>query len=182
MKSQKTKRVVVPIPATLEETAEFISRIGKGQREIDRIQNEFNKAVEKLKSESMSETQVHEGNISQLFEGLFIFAESHRNELTEDGKRKTVELPTGIFGWRLTPPAVSLKNVKQVLEELIKRRLKQFIRVKQEVDKEAMLKEPDVAKSVKGVTIGQYEEFMVKPAELELEITSDVSKLKKVAA
>ena len=64
----------------------------------------------------------------------------------------------------------------------MKRRLKQFIRVKQEVDKEAMLKEPDVAKSVKGVTIGQHEEFMVKPAELELEITSDVSKFKKVAA
>jgi len=182
MKERKIKHVVVPIPASLEEAAEFVGRIGKEQREIDRIQNKLNEAVEKLKSKSMSESQVRNENISQLVEGLFIFAESHRNELTEDGKRKTVELPTGIFGWRLTPPAVSLKNVKQVLEELVKRRLKQFIRVKQEVDKEAMLKEPDVAKSVKGVTIGQHEEFMVKPAELELEITSDVSKFKKVAA
>ena len=182
MKERKIKHVVVPIPASLEEAAEFIGRIGKEQREIDRIQNELNKAVEKLKSESMSETQGHEVNISKLFEGLFVFGQSHRDELTEDGKKKTVEVPTGIFGWRMTPPAVSLKNVKQILKELVKRRLKQFIRVKREVDKEAMLKEPELAASVKGVSIGQHEEFMVKPAELEVEITSDVSKLKKVAS
>jgi phage host-nuclease inhibitor protein Gam len=182
MGKKMIKRTVVAIPGSLAEAAEFIGRIGKEQREIDRIQNELNEAVEKLKSKPMSESQVCNENISQLFEGLFIFAESHRNELTEDGKKKTVEVPTGIFGWRMTPPAVSLKNVKQILKELVKRRLKQFIRVKREVSKEAMLKEPELAASVKGVSIGQYEEFMVKPAELEVEITSDVSKLKKVAS
>jgi len=182
MTKKAIKHVVVLIPASLKEAAEFIGRVGKEQREIDRIQNELNEEVEKLKSKSMSETQVRNENISQLVEGLFIFAESHRNELTEDGKKKTVEVPTGIFAWRMTPPAVSLKNVKQILKELVKRRLKQFIRVKREVDKEAMLKEPELAVSVKGVSIGQYEEFMVKPAELEVEITSEVSKLKKIAA
>lgn len=182
MGKKMIKREVVVIPGSLKEAAEFIGRIGKEQREIDRIQNELNEAVEKLKSKTMSESQVRNENISQLVEGLFIFAESHRNELTESGKKKTVEVPTGIFAWRMTPPAVSLKNVKQILEELVKRKLKQFIRVKQEVDKEAMLKEPELAASVKGVTIGQREEFVVKPAELEVEITSDVSKLKKVAS
>ncbi|OIO50294.1 MAG: hypothetical protein AUJ11_03005 [Parcubacteria group bacterium CG1_02_44_65] len=166
----------------MEEAAEFVGRIGKEQREIDRIQNKLNEAVEKLKSKSMSESQVRNENISQLVEGLFIFAESHRKELTKNEKKKTIEFPTGIFGWRMTPPAVSLKNVKQILKELMKRKLKQFIRVKREVDKEAMMKEPELAASIKGVTIGQHEEFMVKPAELELEITSEVDKLKKVAS
>jgi len=182
MKERKIKHVVVPIPASLEEAAEFVGRIGKEQREIDRIQNKLNEAVEKLKSKSMSESQVRNENISQLVEGLFIFAESHRKELTKNEKKKTIEFPTGIFGWRMTPPAVSLKNVKQILKELMKRKLKQFIRVKREVDKEAMMKEPELAASIKGVTIGQHEEFMVKPAELELEITSEVDKLKKVAS
>ena len=179
-KKRKIKHVVVPIPGSLQEAAEFVGRIGKEQREIDRIQNELNEAVEKLKSKPMSETQIRNENISQLVEGLFIFAESHRKELTEAEKKRTVEFPTGIFGWRMTPPAVSLKNVKQILKELMKRKLKQFIRVKREVDKEAMLREPELAESVKGVSIGQREEFVVKPAELELEITTDVNKLKKV--
>ena len=182
MAKKAIKHVVVPIPASLKEAAEFIGRIGKEQREIDRIQNELNEVVEKLKSKSMSESQVRNENISQLFEGLFIFAESHRNELTEDGKKKTVEVPTGIFAWRLTPPSVSLKSIKEVISSLRSLGLRRFLRMKVEVNKEAMLKEPELAKTVKGVTISQREEFVVKPAELEIEIASDVSKLKKVAA
>lgn len=181
MAKKAIKHVVVAIPGSLEEAAEFIGRIGKEQREIYQIQTDFNVAVEKLKGQAVLMTTPHERNISQLFEGLFVFGQSHRDELTESGKRKTVDLPTGIFGWHMTRPSVSLKNVKQILKELTKRRLKQFIRVKREVDKEAMLKEPELATSVKGVSIGQQEEFMVKPAELEVEITSEVSKLKKVA-
>ena len=182
MEKQKMKHAVVPIPASLEGTAEFVGRIGKEQRKINWIQTELNDKVEKLKVEAMAKTTPHEGNISQLIEGLFVFAESHRKELTEDGKKRTIDLPTGVFGWRLTPPAVSLKNVKAVLKELVKLGLKRFIRVKQEVDKDAMLKEPKLAMSVKGVSIGQHEEFVVKPAELKTEITSDVSKLKKAAS
>jgi len=37
-----------------------------------------------------------------------------------------------------------------------------------------------VAKTVKGVSISQHEEFIVKPTELEVEITSNVDKLKRV--
>jgi len=44
------------------------------------------------------------------------------------------------------------------------------------------LKEPEVAKKVKGVSIDQREEFIAKPTELEVEITSDVNKLKKAVA
>lgn len=182
MGKKSIKHTVVPIPSNLEEAAEFVGRIGKEQRKIDRIRNEFNEAVEKLKSKYILETQAHEANISQLVEGLFIFAESHRDELTEKGKKKTIELPTGIFGWRMTPPAVSLKNVEQVLSELMKRGLKQFIRLKPEVDKKAMLREPEIAKTIKGVTISQSEQFIVKPSELEVKIISDISKLKKLTS
>ena len=182
MEKQKIKHAVVPIPASLEESAEFVGRIGKEQRKIDWIQTELNDKVEKLKVEAMAKTTPHEGNISQLVEGLFVFAEAHREELTESGKRKTVELPTGIFAWRLTPPSVSLKSIKEVISSLRSLGLRRFLRMKVEVNKEAMLKEPEIAKTVKGVTISQREEFVVKPAELEVEIVSDATKLKKVAA
>ncbi len=99
--------------------------------------------------------------------------------MTEQGKKKTVELPTGIFGWRTTPPSVSLKNVKKVMEELKKLGLTQFIRIKEEINKEAILREPDVAKHVKGILITQHEEFVVKPVEVQVEIISDVKKFRK---
>jgi phage host-nuclease inhibitor protein Gam len=179
MKKQRIKHPVVPVPATLEEAAEFVSRIGKEQREIIRVQTELNEKVEKLKAGAMAKSKIHETNTSQLVEGLFAYAEAHRDELTDGGKRKTVEVPTGLFGWRLTPPAVSLRNVEKVLELLKSLSLFRFIRKKEEIDKEAMLKDPDIAKAVKGVTISQREEFIVKPAELEVEIIANVNKLKK---
>jgi len=176
------KRAVVAVPKSLDEAAQFLAQIGKEQRATDEIQSGLNAAVDKLKTQAMASVEPHQKKVSQLVEGLFAYAEAHRDELTDGGKRKTVEVPTGIFGWRMTPPAVSLRDVESILESLKSLKLKRFIRTKEEVDKEAMLKEPDVAKTVKGVSIGQHEEFVAKPAELEVEIATQVDKLKKTVA
>jgi phage host-nuclease inhibitor protein Gam len=183
MTGKKTvKHAVVPVPRTLEETAEFVARIGKAQREMSQIQNSVTEKVEKLKAKAMADSQPLEEEVSRLVEGIFAFAESRRDKLTDGGKRKTVELPTGTFGWRWTPPSVLIRNTESVLKNLKSLGLQRFIRTKPEIDKEAMLKEQEVAKTVKGVSISQHEEFAVKPSELQVEIASKVDKLKKAAS
>jgi len=157
------KRTVVAVPKSLDEAARFLAQIGEEQRATDKIRSGLNAKVDELKAKAMVEDEPHQEKISQLVEGLFAFAEAHRDELTDGGKRKTVEVPTGTFGWRMTPPAVSLRNVKSILESLRALKLKRFIRTKEEVDKEAMLKDPETAKTVKGVSISQHEEFVAKP-------------------
>ncbi|KKT96721.1 MAG: Mu-like protein prophage FluMu host-nuclease inhibitor protein gam, partial [Parcubacteria group bacterium GW2011_GWA2_45_15] len=72
--------------------------------------------------------------------------------------------------------------VESILESLKSLKLKRFIRTKEEIDKEAMLKEPETAKTVKGVSISQHEEFVAKPTELQVEVAIQVDKLKKDAA
>jgi phage host-nuclease inhibitor protein Gam len=183
--SQKTriKKPVVPIPQTWDEAAQFLAHVGRAQRAIDTINGDLNAKVEKLTSIAMAEAKVHQAELEQLLEGLFVYAESHRQELTDDGKHKTVEFPTtGTVSWRLTPPAVSLRNVGAVLKTLKSLGLKRLIRFKEEVDKEAMPREPEVAQKVRGVKIGQREEFVVQPTELSVEIASNADQLRKVAA
>ncbi len=184
MSREKTgiKRQVTPVPKNLDEAAEFLCQIGKERRAIDKIQANLNEQVDELKTQAMADAGPHQEKVNQLVEGLFAFAEANRNELTDGGKHKTVELPTGIFAWRMTPPAVNLRGVKEIIASLKTLGLTRFIRTKEEVDKEAMLKEKEVAATVKGVTISQQEEFVVKPAELEVEIVSSTDKLKKVVA
>ena len=176
------RKPVIPVPRSLEKAAEFLSQIAEKQRAIDAIQSELNAKVDELKTEALLDVRSHQEMISQLVEGLFVFAESNREELTDNGKRKTVEVPTGWFGWRMTPPVVSISNVKSVLKSLKELGLKRFIRTKEEPNKKAMLEEPEVAKTVKGVSIAQHEEFVIKPAELEIEIPSNVNKLKKAVS
>ncbi|MBU2634995.1 host-nuclease inhibitor Gam family protein [Patescibacteria group bacterium] len=173
------KRAVVAVPKDLNEAAKFLTQIGQEQRATDKIRSGLNAKVDALKAKAMAEDEPHQEKISQLVEGLFAYAEVHRDELTDGGKRKTVEVPTGIFGWRMTPPSVKLRDVESVLESLKALKLERFIRTKEEVDKEAMLKEPETAKIIKGVSISQHEDFIAKPAELEVEIAIQVDKLKK---
>ena len=75
------------------------------------------------------------------------------------------------MGWRTSPPAVQIKDVEDVIKRIKKLGLVDFIRTKETIDKPAMLKNPEKAKSVQGVSITQNEEFFVKPAELKVEVT-----------
>jgi len=99
---------------------------------------------------------------------LRIFAEAHRDELTNEGKKKTVDLGTGELGWRMRPPRVLLRNIPGVIESLQMLKLDRFLRTKLEVNKEAVLAEPEIAEQVKGITVKQDEDFFVVPAEDEL--------------
>ncbi|MDP3143260.1 MAG: host-nuclease inhibitor Gam family protein [Candidatus Omnitrophota bacterium] len=181
-KKRVVKKTVVAVPKSLDEAAQFLAEIGQEQRATNKIQSGLNAKVDELKAKAMVDDEPHQKKISQLVEGLFAFAEAHRDELTDGGKRKTVELLTGSFAWRMTPPAVSFRDVKSILKSLKTLKLERFIRTKEEIDKEAMLKEPEVAKTVKGVSISQHEEFVAKPTELQVEIATQVDKLKKAVA
>lgn len=179
VKTTRVKDIAILAPMSLEEVSDLIRQLGERHRKIDTINTKLNEQVEKLKAEAMEKTQPEEKEIEDLFERIRIFAESHREELTEGGKTKTCKLPTGEIYWRFTPPAVTLRDVKKVIEQCKERKLKQFLRIKEEVDKQAMLKEPDVAKTIKGVTIEQKEEFVVKPSDLDVEISKIAKKPKK---
>ena len=59
--------------------------------------------------------------------------------------------------------------------------LNKFIRtvVIKEIDKEAILMDPETVKDVKGISITQKERFEVMPAETKEPVLEDVKKLQK---
>ena len=181
-KKKSSKRTVVIVPKSVEELTEFIGKIGEHQRGLDKIQTKLNNQVEEIKTRAVADSLTYQETIDQLFEGIYIFAESHRDELTEKGKKKTVTLPTGDLLWRLNPPSVSFRrgwDNDKVVELCKALDLPGFIRTKEEVDKEAMLKRPEVAETIEGVKIEQKEQFVVKPSEIGIEISKDTKKLQK---
>ncbi len=105
-----------------------------------------------------------------LTDGLQMFCEVNRERLTRGGKVKFSEFATGKVSWRLRPAKVALKKIEDVIERIKAAGLaERFIRVKEEINKEAMLEDRAVASSIKGVTIGSDgEDFIVEPFETEL--------------
>ncbi|CAK0765945.1 hypothetical protein CCP3SC15_330001 [Gammaproteobacteria bacterium] len=93
----------------------------------------------------------------------------HRG-LTPNDER-TIELSNGAFGWRITPPKVNVRNEDGVLEQLHAKGLVRFIRVVNEINKEAILVEPDAIAEIKGLTVANSEQFWAKPFESNIEDT-----------
>ena len=65
---------------------------------------------------------------------------------------------------------MTIKGVEAVIAAIKTLGLSSFLRTKEEIDKEAMLREPDKARLVQGVSIGsEGETFAVEPFEAQIE-------------
>ena len=96
------------------------------------------------------------------------WCESRRGELTSASK--TAKFKMGEVSWRKRPPKVLIRGTEAVIQKLQTNGLERFLRHKVEIDRTAILKELDVAASVKGITVSSGgEDFLVQPFETKLE-------------
>src|SRR5690606_26606449 len=125
-----------------------------------------------IKQRWEEEARPHAEAILALRQGVQIWCEANRDALTGGGKVKSVQLPSGEVRWRVTPPAVKLRAVDMVLQLLRERGLGRFIRIKEEVNREAILADPEAVAGIAGIRIEQREEFVILPFETKLEEVS----------
>jgi phage host-nuclease inhibitor protein Gam len=157
------------VPATRFEADEAIRVIGEHQRKREVIQTALNDRLAAVKAELETLAAPIAESIKVLGHGVQVWAEANRVELTRDGKTKTVKLGNGEISWRFRPPSVTLRAAGLVIEALKRLGLDRFIRTKEEIDREAILREPAAVQDVKGIAIAQGEDFCIKPFATELE-------------
>ena len=78
-------------------------------------------------------------------------------------------LSSGEIRWRTTPPAVRIRDLTEAIGALMTFKLERFLRRKVEIDKEAILREPETVKGIGAIAITQREEFVIVPFETDLE-------------
>ncbi|MDY0019843.1 MAG: host-nuclease inhibitor Gam family protein [Anaerolineae bacterium] len=165
----KQQALDYPIPQTRDQVVEAIAEIGRRQRERDRIQAAMNDELAAIRERYEVEALPHTETIKGLTNGVQIYCEANRDKLTAAGKSKTVAFASGEVKWRVTTPKVVVRGVETVLQTLKSLRLTRFIRTKEEINKEAILADPEAIRHVKGITISQSENFVIVPFETELE-------------
>jgi phage host-nuclease inhibitor protein Gam len=164
---------VARAPRDAEEANAYLAQIGALQRDLVLIQAALNEAHAADKARAEAEAAPLVAQAERLTRGVQIWAEANRESLTGGGRSKTVQLAAGEIAWRSRPPSVRIRDVAGVLVALATAGLHRFVRVKQEIDKEAMLREPALASAVPGVSIGSAgEEFVVTPHEVTLAAAS----------
>ena len=156
----------VYVPQTRDEAAADIRKIGDLQRQFLRAQTAMNDEIAVITSASQPTLDEFKAQLTTLQEAVQVFCEANRAELTSDGKVKTANLITGEVSWRFNPPSVKISKVSAVLEMLERLNLARFIRTKAEINKDAILLEPETIRDLAGITIiSGVEEFIITPFE-----------------
>ncbi len=166
----KAKASNLPIPQDDSEARSMIREIGDLQREIARAEHDLNDEIAALQERYGARVEPLRDLVEAKTEGLKMFCEVNRERLTRGGKVKFFRFTTGEISWRNRPAKVSLRKVDDVIEAIKRLKLEgKFLRVKEEVNKDAMLENRELASTIAGVTIGSDgEDFIVAPFETEL--------------
>lgn len=157
------------IPQSREDCTDYIARIGRAQRERERIQASMNDELAAIRTGYEEQARPHAETIKALSQGVQVWCDANREALTMGNKTKTANLASGEVRWRLRPPRVVIRGLDAVMDALKDLRLERFIRVKEEINKELILSDPEPLKHIKGISIDQGEDFVILPFETELE-------------
>lgn len=166
--AKKMKAAAIDPPATREEAEAALARIGERQREIARLEADMNDRINAVKAEYQARITPFNDDIKADFQGLHVWAEANRKDLLT-GRTKTVKMGTGEIAWRMAPPSCSVRGAEAVIEALERQGKTEAIRLKKEIAKDVILNDPDRYRDIKGISISQKEEFVVKPYETNVE-------------
>jgi phage host-nuclease inhibitor protein Gam len=165
----KTAALAVMVPQSRDEVSKAILEIGVRQRERTRIAATMNDKIAAIKARYETEAEPHSAAIVALSEGIKIWCAANRSELTRQEKVKTHAFAGGEVRWRMTPPRVVSRGAEAALAALKRAAMTQFIRIKEEISKEAILADADAVASIPGISFQQIEEFVIVPFETTLE-------------
>lgn len=156
-----------PAPQSRDEAAAHIRRIGDLSREQLRAQAELNDAIAQLTERYQPRLDALTEEIKGLQAGVQTWCEANRADLT-GGKTKTANLITGEVQWRSRPPSCRITGAESVIDTLERLGLGRFVRIKKEVNKDAILNEPQAVEGVAGISIQSgVEDFVILPFEIE---------------
>ncbi|MCA3365732.1 MAG: host-nuclease inhibitor Gam family protein [Roseomonas sp.] len=159
-KNKRAAETATP-PKDRDEAERYLARIGEIQRDAALHKAVLAEAIARVTAEmeeaSAKLTEEHD----RLFRGLQLWAEANRHALTDGGKTKTVRMGNGSIAWRLAPPSVRIKAPEMALAFLIENQREEFLRRKIEINREAMLANPDLASETPGVMIRSAGEAFV---------------------
>ena len=170
-KGKARAAAIIPIPQSREEARDMLADYGTALRDLEHIETSLNQALADIKKDYLAKSAPVAARAAEMFKGLQTYCDANRATLTGGNVIKTVDLGTGKISWRWNPARVSIRGK---VEDVIARisdggaELASFLRTTVEIDKVAMLRNPNLARTIEGVKIGAAgETFTIEPFAAE---------------
>ena len=161
----------------VEKAIRLLKEIGDAQNQTEGIEAIFNRRIRALTNGARKKVKPFEEEINRKFSQLAVFMEGRRAELTDDGKKKTVRLPTGEVGWRISALALEVIDQEEAVAVLKEMGLRKAVRQVEEVDKnelkKLLKKDPELLDKVTAISAKQDEFFWAKPINVSVKLERD---------
>ncbi len=168
-KQTAPKQPAPPAIASREEAEAAMARIGELQRLLHAHNAEFDSAVARLNLERAPVLETLQAQIKALGTGLGTWAAKHRTEICAEG-RKTARFATGEIVWRDGKPKVWVDDEEAVITTFLAHGLEDLVRVRQEINKEAILEDPSRIEGLAGIAVvSGAEKMTIRPDQTEIE-------------
>lgn len=167
MKAKTIKRKQKAVPTSVQSRDEVmaaIKRMGDLSREREQIQADMNNDIANRQEEAAKLINPIDNELANLEAGVMAYCTCHRDALTNGGKVKYADLITGKVAWRNHPPKVVVRGAEMVIALMEQSdKLKQFVRTKKEVNKDAVLNEAAffAEHPVQGLKIENGKEYFI---------------------
>lgn len=175
VKTKKTrlKQAAQVAAQSKDDVVAHIREIGDLSRERERLAAAMNDGIAELQEKYANDAAPLNERIEALQDAVQLWCEANRLSLTDGGKVKFADFVTGTVKWRVNPPKVSVSGVEAViaLMEADPDRAR-FLRVKREINKEAILNEQELFADgqVPGIKLVLGKEyFVIEPHDQALE-------------
>lgn len=166
MATKKVKAAAKYACQSRNEVMDDIKSIGDMQREIARLETKMNDAIANITAQYAPRLKELSEKITVVSGGVQAWCESNRDAILNNNK--TVNFVTGEAGWRLKPPSVKVTGEAAVCAQLNYMGLTRFVRVKESVNKEAILNEKEAVAGFPGIVVQEgVEDFFIAPFENE---------------
>jgi phage host-nuclease inhibitor protein Gam len=165
-KTRLKQPAMTAVPQSRDDCAVDINTIGRLSREITVKTAAMNDEIAAVTDRYTTEFTPLQEEVKSLTAGVQSWCEANRDDLTMGGKSKTGQFVTGTVQWRQKPPSVAVRGVEAVIAALKQFGLDKFVRVKEELNKEAILNEPAAVSGIAGLSIKSgVEDFVIQPFE-----------------
>lgn len=129
---------IIPSLESLDDVDATLARIAGFKRHIALVEASMNEEMDAIKLRAARECEPVRQDIAALEQAVLRYAEAHKADLFTS--RKSLALTFGVIGYRASTKLKTLTKWtwERVLQTLRDRDMRGFIRVKEEVDKEAL--------------------------------------------
>jgi phage host-nuclease inhibitor protein Gam len=160
----RTRKPAAAVPQEFAVADRAVAELGRTRREIARLETEMNEGLALLKAGYERQAEPLLAREAVLLAGIEAYCAANRDRLTNGGKVKTIPFTSGSAKWRMRPPGVTIRAIEATIARLKEAGLTRFLRVKEEINREAILADPAAVAGIATIAVGSAgEDFIVEP-------------------